>query len=70
MFGVEHVCMLQAEGRRWRQQQYARDNRVIVGRRDSSNGADGQPSPAAASPVQSVAPIKLPKFARPLQGEV
>ena len=62
--------MLQAEGRRWRQRTYARDNRALPRRRDSGNGADGIPSPAGASPAAPAAPMRLPKFARQLHGEV
>lgn len=62
--------MLQAEGLKWRQRAYARDNRALAGRRNSGTSTDSLPSPAGASPAASAAPMRLPKFARQMHGEV
>ena len=63
-------CMevLQVEGRKWRQRTYARDNGGSARRRDSRSSTNGPSSPAGASPADSAASIRLPKFARQMPG--
>ena len=61
------IVMLQAEGRKWRQRTYARDNGAIARRRDSGNSANGLSSPAGTNPAT---PIRLPKFAQQKQGKI
>ncbi|CAK0787781.1 hypothetical protein CVIRNUC_011003 [Coccomyxa viridis] len=78
---VSDLLAKEAESRRWRKQQYARDNSVIGGRaqgvrRSGREGAPGrQPSQPAASPGESGheaqsdhTPLRIPKFARQAQG--
>lgn len=76
--GYEAADVAQAKRLRWRQQLYARDNRILMVPREKGRGP-GQPDRAAGSPAGSTGgrpsrgggttPLRVPKFAQQMQAQ-